>query len=74
MGPRLAASLTPALYLSALVACAEAADPDASDSPGPADIELQEVVTGLAAPVFLTAPSGDPRLFIVVKLDDSLLR
>src|SRR5688500_11769071 len=28
---------------------------------------LQEVVTGLSAPLYLTAPPGDPRLFIVEK-------
>ena len=28
-------------------------------------LALQEVVSGLSAPLFLTAPAGDPRLFIV---------
>lgn len=34
-------------------------------SAGALRLALQEVVSGLSAPVFLTAPSGDPRLFIV---------
>jgi glucose/arabinose dehydrogenase len=34
-------------------------------SAGALRLVLQEVVSGLSAPVFLTAPSGDPRLFIV---------
>jgi glucose/arabinose dehydrogenase len=34
-------------------------------SAGELRLALQEVVSGLSAPVFLTAPAGDPRLFIV---------
>jgi glucose/arabinose dehydrogenase len=34
-------------------------------SPGALGLVLQETVTGLSAPLFLTAPEGDPRLFIV---------
>ncbi|MBI4291764.1 MAG: PQQ-dependent sugar dehydrogenase [Betaproteobacteria bacterium] len=34
-------------------------------SAGALSLALQEVVSGLAAPLFLTAPAGDPRLFIV---------
>ena len=34
-------------------------------SSGTLVLALQEVVAGLAAPMFLTAPAGDPRLFIV---------
>jgi glucose/arabinose dehydrogenase len=67
MGPRITASLTLVLYLPAFVACTVTSDPDPVDTTGPADIELQEIVTDLSAPVFLTAPSGDLRLFIVEK-------
>ena len=34
---------------------------------GPEPVVLQTVVTGLAFPLYLTAPAGDPRLFIVEK-------
>lgn len=34
-------------------------------SAGALRLALQEVVSGLSAPLFLTVPSGDPRLFIV---------
>lgn len=33
--------------------------------PGAFGLVLQEAVSGLSAPLFLTAPEGDPRLFIV---------
>jgi glucose/arabinose dehydrogenase len=34
---------------------------------GPVPVALQDVATGLALPLYLTAPPGDPRLFIVEK-------
>ena len=34
---------------------------------GPVPVGLQQVASGLAFPVYLTAPAGDPRLFIVEK-------
>jgi glucose/arabinose dehydrogenase len=34
---------------------------------GPVAVALQDVATGLAVPLYLTAPPGDPRLFIVEK-------
>ena len=34
---------------------------------GPVPVALQAVATGLAMPLYLTAPTGDPRLFIVEK-------
>jgi glucose/arabinose dehydrogenase len=46
-------------------------DPNPPDPPDPPSGELvlglQEVATGLSAPLLLTAPSGDARLFIVEK-------
>ena len=42
-----------------------------NETPGPPDgpepVELQQIAVGLAFPVYLTAPAGDPRLFIVEK-------
>jgi len=35
--------------------------------PGGVPVALQEVVTGLEFPLYLTAPTGDPRLFILEK-------
>ena len=32
---------------------------------GPVALALQDVATGLTVPLYLTAPAGDPRLFIV---------
>jgi glucose/arabinose dehydrogenase len=34
---------------------------------GPVPVALQQVASGLAFPVYLTAPTGDPRLFVVEK-------
>ncbi len=34
---------------------------------GPEPVGLQEVASGLSFPIYLTAPSGDPRVFIVEK-------
>jgi glucose/arabinose dehydrogenase len=53
------------LALLALVACSGGTgaiqDPPAGDAP----VRLEEVASGLDAPVYLTAPAGDPRLFVV---------
>src|SRR5829696_9376739 len=40
---------------------------DPSQPPGGSGVRLEEVVTGLSSPLYLTAPTGDPRLFIVEK-------
>lgn len=51
------------LLLAALAACS---GDNTSNPPPPVDaIRLQEVASGLASPVFLTAPAGDARLFVV---------
>ena len=52
-----------ALLLALLAACS---GDNTSNPPPPVDaIRLQEVAGGLASPVFLTAPAGDARLFVV---------
>ena len=51
--------LTAALSLSG---CSDTASPDPSDA---AQVAVELVVEDLASPVFLTAPPGDDRLFIV---------
>jgi glucose/arabinose dehydrogenase len=64
---------TPLVVFVALVAPAVAAcgsdQPTAPSGPpeGPVPVALQDVATGLDLPVYLTAPPGDPRLFIVEK-------
>ena len=51
------------LLLAALAACS---GDNTSNPPPPVEgIRLQEVASGLASPVFLTAPAGDARLFVV---------
>ena len=40
---------------------------DPGQPPGGSGVRLEEVVTGLSSPLYLTAPPGDPRLFIVEK-------
>jgi glucose/arabinose dehydrogenase len=55
-------------FLVAVVACgAESTVPTPSqDDPlQPVSLALQQVVSGLARPVYLTAPAGDDRLFVV---------
>lgn len=53
------------LCLLALAAC-DGNPSDGAPPPGETNIRLEPVVTeGLASPVFLTAPAGDARLFIV---------
>ncbi|MBD0319587.1 MAG: PQQ-dependent sugar dehydrogenase [Gemmatimonadetes bacterium] len=49
------------LLLAALAACSG----DDSSAPPVEGIRLQQVAGGLASPVFLTAPAGDERLFVV---------
>jgi glucose/arabinose dehydrogenase len=46
----------------ALIACSDPAGPA---PPEPVDVAIEVVVQGLAAPLFLTAPAGDDRLFVV---------
>jgi glucose/arabinose dehydrogenase len=48
-----------------LVAFAGCTDSDPAQPPLPAALALEPVVSGLASPVFLTAPASDARLFIV---------
>ena len=52
-----------ALFL-VLAACADAPGSPA-DPPPEGGVKLEEVVSGLTAPVYLTAPAGDARLFVV---------
>jgi glucose/arabinose dehydrogenase len=53
-----------ALLLAAvlLLACSDPAGPDPSE---PVDFALEVVVQGLSSPLFVTAPTGDDRLFVV---------
>jgi glucose/arabinose dehydrogenase len=57
------------LAILAVLACTGAVDADDDGNgtpPPPVDgVRLQEVVSGLQRPVYLTAPAGDDRLFIV---------
>jgi len=46
------------------VGCAAGADTGGPD-PGSVGLDTQIVVTGLTNPLYLTAPPGDPRLFVV---------
>jgi glucose/arabinose dehydrogenase len=65
MRPRFTSALV--LTLIPLSACSTASDPGQGEPPVAGDIVLEEVITGLKLPVYLTAPSGDERLFIVEK-------
>jgi glucose/arabinose dehydrogenase len=58
-------SLFSALAASACESRFESETPDPPD--GPEAVALEPVATGLAFPLYLTAPEGDPRLFIVEK-------
>ena len=49
------------VLLAALVACSD------STAPGDLPLALETVATGLAFPVDLASPPGDPRLFVVEK-------
>ncbi len=42
-----------------------AGETSAGDPPGPVQVRLEEVASGLESPVHLTAPAGDARLFVV---------
>ncbi len=53
------------VMLSAVLACADSAGTNGPDGPVPDNLAVQEVVSGLSSPVYLTAPSGDARLFVV---------
>ena len=53
--------------MTTLLATAFACGSEPPASPGELEVGLQAVATGLAFPLALTAPPGDPRLFIVEK-------
>jgi glucose/arabinose dehydrogenase len=55
------------MNFSALLGCSDITqEDDSTDSPGSgaADLAAEVVVSGLSAPVYLTAPAGDRRLFV----------
>ena len=65
-----AITVTSLLCLLATTACdagGSGGPSDPSPSDGPVPVALQEVASGLSFPLYLTAPPGDPRLFIVEK-------
>jgi hypothetical protein len=66
-----APSWQPALSLILAAAASGCGSQFESETPrlpeGPEPVGLEEVVTGLAFPLYLTAPAGDSRLFIVEK-------
>ena len=66
-----AITLTSVLGLLAIPACDAGGSGGPSGEPpppdGPVPVALQEVAAGLNFPVYLTAPPGDPRLFILEK-------
>jgi glucose/arabinose dehydrogenase len=71
--------MTKAWLLVGLAACADAPARDTS-GPGEVGIRLEPVASGLDAPLYLTAPAGDARSFIVEQVgririlrDDALL-
>jgi glucose/arabinose dehydrogenase len=53
--------VAPLLLLVAFSGCSESQSPP----PLPDDLSVEIVASGLSSPVFLTAPPGDPRLFVV---------
>src|ERR1700737_2535470 len=53
------------LLLMLVAACGGGGASPATGSPGPLRLNLQQVAANLDSPVFLTAPTGDARLFIV---------
>jgi glucose/arabinose dehydrogenase len=57
------------LFLAASASgCGSQFESETPDLPeGPVPVALQEVVSGLAFPLYLTTPADDPRLFIVEK-------
>src|SRR6476469_2951873 len=65
-----AITLTSVLCLLAFAACGAGGAGGLTEPPppdGPVPVALQEVAAGLVFPLYLTAPPGDPRLFIVEK-------
>ncbi len=55
--------------LIALLACSSASNEGPPEpEPGTLALRLQSIASGLSRPVHLTAPAGDPRLFIVEKI------
>jgi len=70
-GSTLATVATGLLLLAVSVSCG---GEDGNGPSGPPDsvLTLEPVVTGLSVPVYLTAPAGDDRLFVVEK--DGLIR
>jgi glucose/arabinose dehydrogenase len=52
------------LFLLPLAACSGTPS-DREPPPGEVTLRLQQVASGLQSPVYLTAPPGDARLFIV---------
>ena len=54
--------LRPAALIMTLLGCTES---EPTRPPLPASLAVTPVVTGLASPVFLTAPAGDARLLVV---------
>src|SRR4051812_42362282 len=53
-------------WLSFLFAlCAACNDSSAPEAPLPAELKVETVATGLSSPLYLTAPTGDTRQFIV---------
>lgn len=61
--------LAPVLALAAAFACGDEATgprtPPGNGNGGPQAVRLAQVAAGLESPVHLTAPPGDPRLFVV---------
>ncbi|HSL72355.1 MAG TPA: PQQ-dependent sugar dehydrogenase, partial [Longimicrobiales bacterium] len=58
--------VVPALAVAAL-GCGEG-EPILSQVPPLVEVRLELIASGLTAPIHLTAPSGDPRLFVVEQL------
>ncbi|HET9274579.1 MAG TPA: PQQ-dependent sugar dehydrogenase [Gemmatimonadales bacterium] len=57
------------LFVAAFASgCSSQFETETPDLPeGPVPVALQQVASGLAFPLYLTSPAGDPRLFIVEK-------
>ena len=53
-----------AMLVAAAPGCSDSQGPGSSEPP-PSTLRADPIVTGLASPVFLTAPTGDARLFIL---------
>ena len=63
--PRAPMRAAKALIAAAVVAVAGCHDAATEPAPPPFDLKLQLVAEGLTNPVYLTAPAGDARLFVV---------